>query len=137
MKKLAFLILLTFVGTVGYAQEVPPKSNTIVITMPDSNDLFKNVMKVLSDKGYTVKPKNTDNKFKLTTEPKTLKNTRLTLIISIKGSEVFLKGKIFIAGQENLNLEYKGAKGTPIMTAWEEMDKVAKAFKMKMRYEKN
>ncbi len=134
MKNYLLLNLLLFMFNISYSQEIPAKANTIVIAMPDSNNLNKKIMDVLAHNGYTIK--STSKVSSVTsTEPKTLKNTRLTLNATTKGREVFLKGQIFIAGQESLNLEYKGNKGTPIMNAWEEMEKVAKAMGGKLRYE--
>jgi hypothetical protein len=135
MKHLLLVLLLAFATTLVYSQEPPAKANTITITLTDSTNINAKVLKVLNSKDYTIK--NADKASSvINTEPKTLKNnTRVTFIIKIKGAEITLTGKIVIATQGSTNIEYKGAKGTPIMTAWEEMDKVAKALGGKMKYE--
>jgi len=123
------------IGTLGFSQAIPDKANTIVITLPDSNGVYDKVMEVLTEKDYTIRAgKGTS---KLATSPKTLKGekTRVSLVAEIKGAEVWLSGNIVVAAQGGMKIEYKGNKGTPIMDAWDEMEKVAKAFGRKLKYE--
>ena len=135
MKHLLLLILTVFIGTWAYSQGIPEKANTIIITLPDSNQVQEKVLKALSDRDFPV-TKPAKGATRITPGVKTVKNnTRVGLTADIKGAEVILTGKIIITGQGNLNIEYKGSKGTPIMNAWEEMDKVAKALGGKIKYE--
>lgn len=133
MKNL-FFILVLFIGFTASAQEIPAKANTITITLPDSSGINDKIQKVFSSKDYTTgQAKGTST---IHTNPKTLKNnTRITLYARPQGADVILTGKIVIAGQSNMPIEYKGAKGSNSMIAWEEMEKVAKAFGGKIKYE--
>lgn len=137
MKKLFLLLFIAIVANTSFAQTVPDKANTIIIamSMSDSNAVKEKVMKVLEDRDYKVRPNNKAPQT-ITTVPKTLKeNARVSFIADIKGTEIYLTGFMSIAAQNGMRIEYKGKKGTPIMTAWEEMEKVAKAFGGKMKYE--
>jgi hypothetical protein len=134
MKSILSLFLLVFISVAAYGQEIPVKANTIVITLADTSHLRETILKVLAEKDYTVK--NTAKASStIFTNAKTLKNCRVSLITDVKGSEVLLTGNIVVVGQGNMRIENKGAKGTPILAAWEEMDKVAKAFGGKLKYE--
>jgi hypothetical protein len=134
MKNILLLFILTFVYTSGNAQGVPEKANTIIITLADTNTINEKILKVLTGKDYPVKSNKASSS--ILAGPKTLKNnTRVSLNAQIKGAEIILTGKILIATEGSKVIEYKGAKGTPIMAAWEEMDKVAKALGGKVRYE--
>lgn len=133
MKNLLLLIIACFTFVYGHAQEIPVKANTITITFSDSNNVQEKVLKVLTGKDYPIKTK---DKTLITTGPKTVKGeTRVSLNAQLKGADVILTGKLSIAAQGSLPVEYKGNKGTPIMTAWEEMDKIAKAMGGKVKYE--
>lgn len=123
------------IGTLGFSQAIPEKANTIIITLPDSNGVLDKVKEVFSEKDYTLRSGKSTSK--VATNTKTLKGgkTRVNLVAEIKGAEVWLSGGISIAGQEGMKIEYKGNKGTPIMDAWEEMEKVGKAFGKKLKYE--
>ena len=133
MKKLLLLSIVAFTTVLGYAQG-PEKANAIIITMPDSNTISDKVLKILTSKDYTInKGKNASI---ITTAPKTLKsNTRVVLNAQLKGVDIILTGKVVIAAQGSMTVDNKGTKGTPIMNAWEEMDKIAKAFGGKVKYE--
>lgn len=134
MKNLLIVFILTFIYVTAYSQDIPAKANTITITLPDSNNVNEKISKVLTSKDYQVSASKSSSE--ISTAPKTLKNnTRVTLYAKIKGTEVVLTGKIVIAAQGSMPIEYKGNKGTPIMNAWEEMDKVAKALGGKVKYE--
>lgn len=134
MKNFLLFVFIIFAGQAAFAQTVPDKANTIVITLPDSNGVNEKVVKVFTSKDFTVKGSKTSPK--ISTGPKTLKgNTRVALVAEIKGADVMLSGNIVVAAQGGMRVEYKGNKGTPIMNAWEEMDKVAKAFGGKIKYE--
>ena len=134
MKNLLLLFILTLVYATGYTQDIPAKANTITITLPDSNTVNEKLSKILTSKDYQVKTDKASSE--ISTAPKTLKNnTRVTLNAKIKGPEVVLTGRIVIAAQGSMPIEYKGNKGTPIMIAWEEMDKIAKALGGKVKYE--
>ena len=135
MKKLLLLFFLTFSATLLFGQDIPEKANTIVVTFADSSNLQEKISKVFTEKDYKVKTTSKTAK-KIVTGPKTLKgDTRVALAADIKGAEVFLTGSIVVAAQSGMKVEYKGKKGTPIMNAWEEMDKVAKALGGKITYE--
>jgi hypothetical protein len=132
MKNLLLLLLITFASVSAYSQ-IPEKANTITVTLPDSATVNEKVLKVLASKDYTIKDA---NKSVINTTAKTLKgNTRVSISAKIKGAEVSLTGLILIATEGSKRVEYKGAKGTPFMNAWEEMDKVAKALGGKVKYE--
>lgn len=132
MKNLFLLIAFVFATALSYGQSVPEKSNTIVVTLADSNKVSDKVVKALSGRDYTP----TVNKNStVTTAPKTLKNgARVGYTAQIKGNEVALTGKILVAGQSNMMIEYKGKKDSPIMNGWEEMEKIAKALGGKVSY---
>jgi hypothetical protein len=135
MKKLLLILLLTFAAKFGYAQNIFPKSNTIIITTSDSTDLSEKILRILLKNNYIVKDLSKTSK-DITTEIKLIKNdTRISLNAKIKGAEIFLTGKVAIPTQGNRPIEYKGNKGTPIMNAWDEMEKMAKAFGGKLKYE--
>jgi hypothetical protein len=135
MKNLLLLFLLAFANVLAYAQGVPEKAKTIIITMPDSNMVSEKVIKVLTGRDYTI-PNAGKTSSVITTAPKTLKNnTRVVYNAQIKGAEIALTGKMVVAGQSSMTIEYKGAKGSPIMSGWEEMDKIAKALGGKVKYE--
>jgi hypothetical protein len=135
MKKLFLLFtIIAFTNILGVAQDIPAKTNTIVITLSDSLKMNEKVSKVFTSKDYTINAGKNPNI--IATGAKTLKNnTRVSMNAQIKGAEIVLTGKIVVAGQGNINIEYKGTKGTPIMIAWEELDKIAKAFGGKVKYE--
>ena len=135
MKKLILLFVIsTFALTLGYAQQVPEKSTTIVSTQADSIGLKEKVLKVLADKGYTLL--STKNPQVISTAAKTLKGgARVQYNIQIKCADIFISGKIPVSGQAGAVISYQGKKGTPIMDGWEEMDKIAKALGGKIRYE--
>ena len=132
--RLLFIVLISLLGTYTFAQEIPAKANTIVISLPDSSNMQKKIIKVFSDKGYAVR--NAEKPAAaISTEAKTLKNSRVSLHADIKGKDIILTGNIVVVAQGNMRIENKGNKGTPILTAFEEMDKVAKAFGGKTSYE--
>ncbi|HSZ24562.1 MAG TPA: hypothetical protein VK766_02530 [Cytophagaceae bacterium] len=135
MKSLVLLFaFIVFVNVIGNAQDIPAKSNAIVVVLPDSNKVSDKILKVLTAKEYTITPGK--NPSVITTAAKTLKsNTRVVWNVNIKGAEVILTGKIVVAGQGSMTIEYKGTKGTPMMNGWEEMDKIAKALGGKVSYE--
>lgn len=62
-------------------------------------------------------------------------NTRLSVTADIEGSEIILTGNLSIAGQSGMRVENKGKKGTPILTAWEELEKIAKAMGGAAKYD--
>ena len=127
-----FLLFITLVS-VGNAQDVPEKSNAIVLTQADSVGLREKVLKVLSDKDYVVNSGKTAPI--ITTTAKTLKNgARVHFSVQIKGKEIILTGKLPVAGQSTMTIAYQGKKGTPIMNGWEEMEKIAKALGGKITY---
>jgi hypothetical protein len=135
MKKQLLVLLIIFTGTLGYAQNIFPKSNTIVITTSDSTDLSEKILRILMKNNYIVKDLNKTSK-DITTEIKLVKgDTKVSLNTKIKGAEIILTGKVNIPTQGNRPIEYKGNKGTPIMNAWDEMEKMAKAFGGKLKYE--
>jgi hypothetical protein len=135
MKKIILLMFFALIGTLGFSQAIPEKANTIVITLPDSNGVNDKVKEIFLEKDYTIRGGKATSK--VATNPKTLKGgkTRVSLVAEIKGAEVWLSGNISVAAQDGMRIEYKGNKGTPIMDAWEEMEKVAKAFGKKLKYE--
>jgi hypothetical protein len=135
MKKLILLLnILIFSTGLGYAQQIAEKSNAIITTQPDSIGLREKVLKVLADKDYTVSSGKTAAI--ITTAVKTLKNgTRVTYSFQTKGADIIITGKISVAAQGAMIISYQGKKGTPIMNGWEEMDKIARAFGGKIRYE--
>jgi hypothetical protein len=134
MKNLLLVFFLAFTTVAAYAQ-VPEKAKTIIITMPDSNAVSDKVIKVLTSRDYTVQAAGKTPSV-ITTAAKTLKtNARVIYTAQLKGADVLLTGRIVVAGQSSMIIEYKGAKGTPIMTGWEEMEKIAKALGGKVKYE--
>ncbi|MFN6945741.1 MAG: hypothetical protein ACK4ND_12410 [Cytophagaceae bacterium] len=128
MKNLLFLFLLTLVANFGYAQNVPEKANTAVITFASAEEAEDKLQKAFKKMGYDVKP-DKKNKALRVTDLKTIKNnTRVFFTTEVNGAEVILTGMISVAGQGNMPIEFKGKKGTAIMNAWEEMEKVVKAL---------
>ena len=126
--------MLISATTWGNAQQVPEKSNAIIITMSDSIGLKEKVLKVLADKDYTVNSGKTA-KF-IATAPKTLKNgTRVSYNFQFNGATIIMTGGLPVAGQSTQKIVYQGKKGTPVMNGWEEMDKIAKTFGGKLSYE--
>ena len=116
------------------AQEAPAKANTIILTIADTSHIREKIIKVFTDKGYAIQKK-VKNPNTIITEAKTLKNSRVSLQAEVKESEVIITGNIVVVAQGNMRIENKGNKGTMILNAWEEMDKVAKAFGVKLKYE--
>ncbi len=133
MKKiLLFLALFTCATSWSYAQA--DKANTIVITVSDSNTVKQKVTAVFTDREYTFAPGK--NPSLLSTAAKTLKSgTRVSYQVQLKGAEVVLSGKIMVAGQSNMIIVNNGAKGSPFVNGWEEMEKIAKAIGGKVKYE--
>jgi hypothetical protein len=128
MKKLVLIFLMGILSATTFGQSAPENSNTIIISASDSSQAKANTLKVLESRGYKVK---VDSKTPniITTVPKTLKeNTRLSVNADIQGSEIILTGHLSMAGQAGLGVENKGKKGTPIYTAWNELEKIAKAL---------
>ncbi len=133
MKNLFLLFITAFTATISYAQ-VPEKSNAIVITIADSTTAVAKIQKVLADKDYTLAP--SKNASVISTTAKTLKNgTRVAYNFKVKGNEIILKGNIPVSGQTSPFISYQGKKGTPIMNAWEEMEKLAKLLGGTIKYE--
>lgn len=126
MKKLGILLLGLFFVTVAYAQDVPEKSTTIVITGSDSATVAAKLGDALKKKGYTMnKTKSTDT---YNATPVQLKNNnRFTLTVQYKGKEIYLTGVVGFIGQPNQKVIYNPKKDTPFFIAWEEMTKLAKA----------
>ena len=118
MKKLILLSILTLLSlSWSYSQQAPEKSNTIISTQPDSIGLREKVLKVLSDKDYTISSGKTAAV--ITTAAKTLKNgARVTFSVQVKGADILLSGRLPVAGQPSMNIVYGGKKGTPIMNGW-------------------
>jgi hypothetical protein len=128
MKKLLLVFLLGLLSASIFGQAAPENSNTIILSASDSVQAKTTILKVLESRGYKIKvnPKTPNT---ITTVPKTLKeNTRLSVTATIEGPEVILSGNLSIAGQSGMRVENKGKKGTPILTAWDEMEKIAKAM---------
>ena len=135
MKQLnLFLLTMAFTTMIGFAQDIPEKANTIVITQPDSIGLKEKVIKALTGRGHTINSGKTATT--ITTVSNTMKNgTRVGFAVQIKGVDIILTGKLPIAGQAPQNIVYQGKKGTPIMNGWEEMEKIAKAIGGAVKYE--
>ena len=133
MKKLLVLISLFASITMSFAQ-APEKATTVIVTMTDSVGLREKITKVLTDRGYTISSGKTATI--ITTAPRTLKNdARVAYFLEIKGKEIFITGKLPIAGQSAFPIANQGKKGTPILNGWEEMEKIAKAFGVAIRYQ--
>lgn len=136
MKKLLFLLLMTFFTTIGYAQEVPDKANTIIITLTDSVTAADKVKKAFTSRDYAIAAAGKDATI-INTVAKTLKGgARVGYTAQLKGKDVILTGRILVAGQSSMLILYGGKKGTPFMDGWEEMDKIAKSIGGKIKYEK-
>ena len=131
------LIACLFFLTINlYAQQVPEKANTLLITFGDSSNLATKVIKAYEQNDYLVKnPKKST--VRIASDPKTLKaNTRVALLGDIKGTVVSLTARLVYTGQDAVKVEFNGKKGTPVMMAWEEMEKVAKSLGGKISYER-
>ena len=104
MKNLLLLtFLFTFTSFVAKAQQVPEKSNTIVLTQADSIGLKEKVLKVLADRDYTISSGKTAPV--ISTAAKTLKNgARVYYNVQIKGAEIILSGKLPNAGQSSTTI---------------------------------
>lgn len=130
-------IACSFFFTINlYAQQVPEKANTFVITFADSTNLATKVTKAFEQNEYPVKnPKKST--VRIASDPKTLKtNTRVALLGEIKGTVVSLTARLVYTGQDAVKVEFNEKKGTPVMMAWEEMEKVAKSLGGKVSYER-
>lgn len=134
MKKVFFLFIgFVFSGFLSLGQ-APEKANTIVLTMSDSIGLNDKVMKVLKSRGYT--SSSAKNATTIITTARTLKNgARVQYTFKLKGNEITLTGILPIAGQPPRPIANQGNKGTPVFNGWEEMDKIAKEFGVKIKYE--
>jgi hypothetical protein len=134
MKYLLPILVLVFATHFSKAQSIPEKANTIVITLPDSNQVVAKIIKAFESKDYTTSKGK--NPMLISTAQRTLKNgTRVAYMAEAKGKEIILTGKLPVAGQPGTSITYQGKKGTPMMNGWEEMEKIAKAFGGTVRYE--
>jgi hypothetical protein len=134
MKKLFFLFMIAFATTLGYAQEVPEKASSIVITLTDSITAADKVKKAFADREFEIAKAGKDASI-ITTVGRTLKNgARVGYTAQLKGKDVILTGRMLVAGQSGMAISYVGKKGTPIMNGWEEMDKIAKLVGGKITY---
>lgn len=134
LQKIKLVLLLICLHTFAQAQGIQDMANTIIITLKDSTTARDKAIKTFSSLGYTVKNPSKVTK-NVSTDAKTLKNkTRVGFNAEIKGAEVVLTGKILFAGQEGIVIQHKGEKGTHALNAWDEMEKIAKAFGGSLAY---
>lgn len=136
MKKIYLIACSFFVTFNLYAQQIPEKANTLFVTFADSSNLSSKIIKAFEQNDYTVKNLK-KSLIHISSEPKTLKsNTRVALTSDVKGNVVGLSARLVYTGQDAVKVEYNGKKGTPIMMAWEEMEKVAKSLGGVVTYER-
>lgn len=135
--RLALFITCTFLFSLKLqAQEIPEKANTVLLTFNDSTNLSVKLTKALEQNDYLVKNVK-KSRVHISSEPKTLKsNARVAIIGDISGYVISLSAKMVYTGQEAVKVEHNGKKGTPVMMAWEEMEKVAKSLGGKVSYER-
>lgn len=137
MKK---LILLLLIPVFGYSQK--KGDNQIVI----SSQNYNKIKLVLFQNGYTLQ--NNDTVY-LTTTSKELKKVSIALKFMIlrSDSNTIIRGMIkptislqFYGTKTESDFEplvYKGAKGSPIRKAWEEMERIAQLLSNQIMYTKD
>lgn len=115
------------------------RNNTIIIeTTDDPQAAMRKIVSILSDQGYGIQTVDKDLGI-LTTTNKGFVHGTMTLNLSIRPDSVtriVIRGTVdspefsVIGGLTGtaFNLEYRGMKGSPMMNAWEDMEKVAKAY---------
>lgn len=135
--KQIYLLACSFLLTLNLcAQQIPEKANTLLIIFADSTNLSAKVITALEKNDYAVKNLK-KSLVHISSEPKTLKsNTRVALTADLNGKVISLTGRLVYTGQEPVKVEYNGKKGTPVMMAWEEMQKVAKTLGGVVSYER-
>jgi hypothetical protein len=105
------------------------KASTIVIQTNDGqSDAMQKLVTILTSQGYGIHTADKELGI-LTTTEKGFKAGATSLNIQVKDSQVTLRGSLLIPGISSpLPIEYKGAKSSPAMRGWLEMENVAKAY---------
>lgn len=115
------------------------RNNTIVLaTSDDPATAMRKLVAILSDQGYGVQTVDKDLGI-LTTTSKGFVHGTLALNINVRSDSttfIVLRGTVdspeisFVGGLTGtaFNIEYRGMKGSPLMNAWGEMNKVALAY---------
>ena len=129
--KIIVLVAVLLFAAGAYAQEVPKKANTILITVADSGDTaWKNTAKILVEQGFVIK--NSDGELgTLSTEPKSLKGRAIiSLSVLAQGHIITLTGQMVVPGLSSLAspVDYRGMSGSPALLAWQKMQQVAEAY---------
>jgi hypothetical protein len=127
MKKL--LLLGFLIPSVLFAQVIPKKANTIIITDTLSQEhLYNKITDLLFENGYGIL--NTDKaQGTITTTQRAMRTGTVALVFLIKDKRVILRGNAKgleeISGDDLFAIEYRGMKGSIYRDAWDEMQKVS------------
>jgi hypothetical protein len=124
------LLLLPFIS-IGQNK----KDTKIIVTVTDTTNLFNRLALAFIEKGYTLEQKDKELGFIATgekTHPKMAASKKLRAQI-IKGTIIFtglvaLDSQIAGLARTFDPLQYRGAKGSVFMDAWEEMKGIASQF---------
>jgi hypothetical protein len=134
---LTLLCLLPFV-LLAQTNEPEKRNNTILVsTADDYPAVMRRMVGILSDLGYGIQTVDKDLGI-LTTTSKGYPGGTLALNIHVKEgpkTEVVIRGttdsNLSLIGEmvgKPINIMYYGMKGSALRLAWDEMDKVAKAY---------
>jgi hypothetical protein len=131
------LTILCLLPLLVFAQSGEPekRNNTIIITTSDDlSTSMRQLVGILSNLGYGIQTVDKELGI-LTTTSKGYPGGTLALNILVKEGEVVLRGttdsNLSLIGEmvgKPINIMYYGMKGSALRLAWDEMDKVAKAY---------
>ena len=135
--KAIFLTLIIFyvfhVGSLG--QTVPKRANVINIELADSSSITS-VTRLLVEYGYGIQHLDRQAGV-ITTTPKSVKRAgEVRLIISIGSGKAIIRGSYKgvavtlnnVTDDSWSEIDYRGIEGSPTMSAWNEMMRIAKAI---------
>lgn len=125
-------ILLVIIVTFSYSQE--KKDSKIIVTLADTSSIFERVVKSLYEKGYDLESKDKQLNF-ISTKEKPLNKYAFDLKTRIifKENTMVITGKIAASfesmfGKTPVDVEFVGAKSSPVREAWNEMVDFGKQF---------
>ena len=148
--KYPFLALLLLISMMSSAQDsfnhstedkpenIIKKANTIIINNELAQaELFGKISDQLFENGYGILNADVENG-NITTSEKAFKNGSIKLSLLIKDKRVLIRGNFksdmtfamygVTAGNEWIEICYRGQKKSPAMLAWDEMAKIADAI---------
>ena len=141
MNSVLLLSLLVALPFVSLAQTVPAKgANTIAVMLPDSGIVaWKKTAQMLTMRGYGLKATDKDL-LTLSTDGKPAGRAGEVVIrATVIGRTVMLGGNFNtgIINTSGSRITYRGMQGSPFMSAWEELNDVAKALGGTLTYKIN